>query len=103
MSPCDHSGCVGRRATWHFNIKQNIAFGESRENIDIERVNRVIKECELDDFVKLFDNSKDFKHTNYSIMRLIKDNPDHSNKMRSWLNKQDQFLISYEEFKKQNK
>ena len=31
---------------------QNIAFGESRKNIDIERVNRVIKECELDDFVK---------------------------------------------------
>ena len=31
---------------------QNIAFGESRENIDIERVNRVINECELDDFVK---------------------------------------------------
>ena len=34
------------------SIMQNIAFGESRKNIDIERVNRVIKECELDDFVK---------------------------------------------------
>lgn len=34
------------------SIMQNIAFGESRENIDVERVNRVIQECELDDFVK---------------------------------------------------
>ena len=34
------------------SIMQNIAFGESRENIDIERVNKVIKECELDDLVK---------------------------------------------------
>ena len=36
-------------------------------------------------------------------MRLIKDNPDHSNKMRSWLGKQNEFLISYEEFRKENK
>ena len=36
-------------------------------------------------------------------MRLIKDNPDHSNKMRSWLNKQDEFLITYDEFRKQNR
>ena len=67
----------------------------------VDQINNLKKE--LDDFVKLFDNSKGYKHTNYSIMRLIKDNPDHSNKMRSWLNKQDEFLISYDEFKKQNK
>ena len=67
----------------------------------VDQINKLKKE--LDDFVKLFDNSKGYKHTNYSIMRLIKDNPDHSNKMRSWLNKQDEFLISYDEFKKQNK
>ena len=67
----------------------------------VDQINNLKKE--LDDFVKLFDNSKGYKHTNYSIMRLIKDNPDHSNKMRSWLNKKDEFLISYDEFKKQNK
>ena len=36
-------------------------------------------------------------------MRLIKDNPDHSNKMTNWLGKQNEFLISYEEFRKENK
>lgn len=34
------------------SIMQNIAFGEKPENIDIEKVNKVIQECELDDFVK---------------------------------------------------
>ena len=63
----------------------------------------IIPKKELDDFVKLFDDSKGYKHTNYSIMKLIEDNPDHSNKMRCWLGKQDEFLISYDEFKKQNK
>ena len=67
----------------------------------IDQINNL--KNELDSFVKLFDDRKGYKHTNYSIMRLIKDNPDHSNKMRSWLNKQDEFLISYDEFKKQNK
>ena len=67
----------------------------------VDQINNLKKE--LDDFVKLFDNSKGYKHTNYSIMRLIKDNPDHSNKMRCWLGKQDDFLISYDEFRKQNK
>ena len=67
----------------------------------VDQINNLKKE--LDDFVKLFDNSKGYKHTNYSIMRLIKDNPDHSNKMRSWLGKQNEFLISYEEFRKENK
>jgi hypothetical protein len=67
----------------------------------VDQINNLKKE--LDDFVKLFDDNKDYKHTNYSIMKLIKDNPDHSNKMRSWLTKQDEFLISYDEFKKQNK
>ena len=67
----------------------------------VDQINNLKKE--LDDFVKLFDNSKGYKHTNYSIMRLIKDNPDHSNKMRSWLAKQNEYLISYEEFRKENK
>tara|TARA_R100000234_G_scaffold56901_1_gene34340 strand:+ start:374 stop:1099 length:726 start_codon:yes stop_codon:yes gene_type:complete len=58
---------------------------------------------ELDSFVKLFDDSEGYKHENYSIMELIKDNPKHSSKMRSWLGKQDEFLISYEEFRKENK
>ena len=58
---------------------------------------------ELDSFVKLFDESERYKHTNYSIMELIKDNPKHSDNMRSWLRKQDEFLISYDEFRKQNK
>tara|TARA_R100000353_G_scaffold75343_2_gene57338 strand:- start:106 stop:834 length:729 start_codon:yes stop_codon:yes gene_type:complete len=58
---------------------------------------------ELDSFVKLFDDSKGYKHENYSIMELIKDNPKHSNKMRSWLSKQNEYLITYEEFRKQNK
>ena len=67
----------------------------------VDQINNLKKE--LDDFVKLFDNSKGYKHTNYSIMRLIKDNPDHSNKMRSWLRNKDEFLITYDEFRKQNK
>ena len=67
----------------------------------VDQINSLKKE--LDDFVKLFDNSKGYKHTNYSIMRLIKDNPDHSNKMTNWLGKQNEFLISYEEFRKENK
>ena len=67
----------------------------------VDQINNLKKE--LDDFVKLFDNSKGYKHSNYSIMRLIKDNPDHSNKMRNWLTKQDEFLISYDEFRKKNK
>jgi len=67
----------------------------------IDQINNLKKE--LDDFVKLFDDSKDYKHTNYSIMKLIKDNPDHSGKMISWLGKQDEFLISYDEFRKENK
>jgi len=67
----------------------------------VDQINNLKKE--LDDFVKLFDNSKGYKHTNYSIMKLIKNNPEHSKKMISWLGKQNEFLISYDEFRKQNK
>ena len=67
----------------------------------IDQINNLKKE--LDNFVKLFDNSQGYKHTNYSVMELIKDHPKHSDNMRSWLRKQDEFLISYDEFRKQNK
>ena len=67
----------------------------------VDQINSLKKE--LDSFVKLFDDSEGYKHENYSIMELIKDNPKHSDNMRSWLTKQDKFLISYDEFKKQNK
>ena len=67
----------------------------------VDQINSLKKE--LDSFVKLFDESERYKHTNYSIMELIKDNPKHSDNMRSWLRKQDEFLISYDEFRKQNK
>lgn len=67
----------------------------------IDQINNLKKE--LDSFVKLFDDSKGYKHENYSIMKLIKDNPDHSNKMRSWLSKQNEYLITYEEFREKNK
>jgi len=67
----------------------------------VDQVNSLKKE--LDNFVKLFDDSKGFKHENYSIMELIKDNPKHSNKMTSWLSKQEEYLITYEEFRKENK
>jgi len=67
----------------------------------VDQINSLKKE--LDNFVKLFDESEGFKHTNYSIMELIKDYPKHSDSMRSWLNNQDEFLISYDEFRKQNK
>ena len=36
-------------------------------------------------------------------MELIKDHPKHSDNMKSYLRKQDEFLISYDEFRKQNK
>ena len=58
---------------------------------------------ELDSFLKLFDDSEGYKHENTTIMELIKDSPKHSNKMRSWLGKQDEYLINYDEFIKQNK
>ena len=67
----------------------------------VDQINSLKKE--LDSFVKLFDDSEGYKHENYSIMELKKDNPKHSDNMRSWLTKQDKFLISYDEFKKQNK
>mgnify|MGYP003112736526 FL=1 len=67
----------------------------------IDKINSLKKE--LDSFVKLFDESEGYKHSNYSIMELIKDNPKHSDNMRSWLRKQDEFLISYDEFRKQNR
>ena len=67
----------------------------------VDQINSLKKE--LDNFVKLFDESEGYKHTNYSIMELIKDNPKHSDNMRSYLRKQDEFLISYDEFRKQNK
>jgi len=67
----------------------------------IDQINHLRKE--LDSFVKLFDDSEGYKHENYKIMELIKDTPKHSNKMRSWLSKQNEFLISYDEFRKQNR
>lgn len=67
----------------------------------VDQINNLKKE--LDSFVKLFDDSEGYKHSNYSIMELIQDTPKHSNKMRSWLSKQDEFLISYDEFRKENK
>ena len=67
----------------------------------IDQINNL--KNELDSFIKLFDDSEGYKHENYSIMELIKDNPKHSNKMRSWLSKQNEYLITYEEFRKENK
>ena len=67
----------------------------------VDQINNLKKE--LDNFVKLFDESEGYKHTNYSVMELIKDHPKYSDNMRSWLQKQDEFLISYDEFIKQNK
>ena len=67
----------------------------------IDQINTLKKE--LDNFVKLFDDSDGYKHTNYSVMELIKDHPEHSDNMKSYLRKQDEFLISYDEFRKQNK
>jgi len=58
---------------------------------------------ELDSFTKLFDKGEGFIHSNYRIMELIQDSPKHSNKMRSWLTNQEEYLISYEEFRKENK
>jgi hypothetical protein len=67
----------------------------------IDQINNLKKE--LDNFVKLFDDSEGYKHSNYTIMELIKDHPKHSDNMKSYLRKQDEFLISYDEFKKQNR
>jgi len=58
---------------------------------------------ELDSFIKLFDNSEGYKHSNNTILELIQDSPKHSNKMRLWLTNQEEYLISYEEFKRENK
>jgi len=67
----------------------------------IDQINSLKKE--LDNFVKLFDDSEGYKHSNFSVMELIKDNPKHSDKIRNWLSKQNEYLITYEEFRKQNK
>ena len=67
----------------------------------IDQINHL--KNELDSFVKLFDNSEGYKHSNNTILELIQDSPKHSNKMRLWLAKQEEYLISYEEFKKENK
>ena len=67
----------------------------------VDQINNLKRE--LDNFVKLFDESEGYKHTNYSVMELIKDSPKHSDNMRNWLKKKDEFLISYDEFKKQSK
>ena len=67
----------------------------------IDQINNLKRE--LDSFVKLFDDSEGYKHENNSINELIQDNPKHSNKMRSWLSKQNEYLISYEEFRKESK
>ena len=67
----------------------------------IDQINNLKKE--LDNFVKLFDESEGYKHTNYSVMELIKDYPKHSDNMKSWLRNKDEFLITYDEFRKQNR
>ena len=67
----------------------------------IDQINNL--KNELESFIKLFDESEGYKHKNYSIIELIQDNPKHSNKMRSWLSKQEEYLITYEEFRKENK
>ena len=58
---------------------------------------------ELDNFVKLFDESEGYKHSNYSVMELIKDTPRFSENMYSWLRKQDNFMVSIDELRKQNR
>jgi len=58
---------------------------------------------ELDNFTKLFDKGEGFIHSNNRIMELIQDSPKHSNKMRLWLTNQEEYLITYEEFRKENK
>ena len=65
----------------------------------VDQINTLKKE--LDNFVKLFDDSDGYKHTNYSVMELIKDNPKYSDNMKSYLRQQDRFLITYDEFRKQ--
>ena len=67
----------------------------------VDQINKLKKE--LDSFVKLFDDSEGYKHTNYSVMELIKDHPKHSDNMKSYLRKQDEFLISYDELREQNR
>ena len=67
----------------------------------VDQINSLKKE--LDNFVKLFDKSEGFIHSNNRIMNLIQDSPKHSDKMRLWLTNQEEYLISYEEFRKENK
>jgi len=92
------------------NFASNVKELEKWEKIkassyDIQyRVDQINKlKSELDSFVKLFDDSEGYKHSNYSVMELIKDSPKHSDNMKSWLRKKDEFLISYDEFRKQIK
>tara|TARA_R100001460_G_scaffold8374_2_gene20756 strand:+ start:1094 stop:1822 length:729 start_codon:yes stop_codon:yes gene_type:complete len=67
----------------------------------IDQINNL--KNELDNFVKLFDESEGYKHKNYTIMECIEDSPKHSDNMKSYLRKQDEFLVTYDEFRKQNK
>ena len=67
----------------------------------IDQINHL--KNELDSFLKLFDNSEGYKHSHNTIMELIQDSPKHNNKMRLWLTNKEEYLISYEEFKKENK
>ena len=58
----------------------------------VDQINTLKKE--LDSFVKLFDKSEDdYIHTNYSLMNLIKDNPEHKYEMIIWLKKQNKFMM----------
>ena len=66
----------------------------------IDQINHL--KNELDSFLKLFDNSEGYKHSNNTIMELIQDSPKHNDKMRLWLTNQEEYLISYEEFRKEN-
>ena len=56
----------------------------------------------LDEKLKSFEK-EGYLYSNYSIIECINEYPKHNDNMRNWLKKQDEFLISYDEFRKQNK
>ena len=56
----------------------------------IDKINSLRNE--LDESLKSFDTSDGFIHTNFSVMECVKDTPQHNNRMRDWLEKQDSFL-----------
>jgi len=50
----------------------------------------------LDEELKSFE-VPGYLSSNYSIMECVKEHPEHNNRMRDWMEKQDSFLISYNE------